>query len=459
MKGMNKCLLLLMFVFGLSVVSAFSTVTVTGYDCDADGLSCSSVDSNSGVATAYGPISVTLNDFNKTNYCNINTVDHIFKYDVSVSDSINDSGVDPSNPLAKVQAFTCGVCYKDNDGDNNGDDTKYFIDKDSESCLPGYIPSVVAEGDCDDLDNTIYFGAPELCDYKDNDCNTVVDDNQDCVYWADMNGVNRLDNVSLGDSIRLLFGGYGNYSVYDDDGNDLLTSTLGLAPSEIVLWTPQAEGEYYFKTNTTGAIKSVVLDVLPTTGDNDPVNVTFLSPACGSNFSKGVEITINVSAYDIDDLLYGNVTVNGNWILDLTNGVQEINYTLIDHGNIPIVAYVENARGEKQKVVSNIMVVDKNAQEKYTAACIDEPKNFERLRTSAVNFKAHSSAGIDCSSGTCIRYESDSNKLNYIWAFSTHVGSRHDGFSRTGDNIIAREFPYQYPYPGLGWAKLEIEVL
>jgi Putative metal-binding motif/Secretion system C-terminal sorting domain len=30
--------------------------------------------------------------------------------------------------------------------------------------------------DCDDTDNTIYPGAPELCDAKDNDCNNVVDE-------------------------------------------------------------------------------------------------------------------------------------------------------------------------------------------------------------------------------------------------------------------------------------------
>lgn len=30
--------------------------------------------------------------------------------------------------------------------------------------------------DCDDGDPVVYFGAPELCDGKDNDCNTIVDD-------------------------------------------------------------------------------------------------------------------------------------------------------------------------------------------------------------------------------------------------------------------------------------------
>jgi len=35
----------------------------------------------------------------------------------------------------------------------------------------------VADGDCDDNDNSVYPGASELCDGKDNDCNDSVDDN------------------------------------------------------------------------------------------------------------------------------------------------------------------------------------------------------------------------------------------------------------------------------------------
>ncbi|MBS1743795.1 MAG: T9SS type A sorting domain-containing protein, partial [Bacteroidetes bacterium] len=91
---------------------------------------------------------------------------------------------------------------KDNDCDGTIDDgagtTPYYADADNDGfgdpnvsvtgCTvpPGYVTN---NTDCDDTDNTVYPGAPELCDGKDNDCNGIIDDGAGTTtYYQDADG-------------------------------------------------------------------------------------------------------------------------------------------------------------------------------------------------------------------------------------------------------------------------------
>ncbi|HSK14146.1 MAG TPA: MopE-related protein, partial [Phnomibacter sp.] len=62
------------------------------------------------------------------------------------------------------------VYYLDNDGDGFGNNNV------TQTACVAPVGYVLQGGDCDDTDNTVYPGAPELCDGKDNNCNGTVDE-------------------------------------------------------------------------------------------------------------------------------------------------------------------------------------------------------------------------------------------------------------------------------------------
>ncbi len=72
-----------------------------------------------------------------------------------------------------IDEGTSPTVYADNDGDGHGNLALPYLGCPS-SAPPGYVAS---SDDCDDSRSTIYPGAPERCDGRDNNCNGDVDEN------------------------------------------------------------------------------------------------------------------------------------------------------------------------------------------------------------------------------------------------------------------------------------------
>jgi len=75
--------------------------------------------------------------------------------------------------VADDNAVDTKTWYADQDGDGHGDAATAV-----KACAAptGYVAS---SDDCDDANDTVYWGAPEACDGLDNDCNNKIDDTPD----------------------------------------------------------------------------------------------------------------------------------------------------------------------------------------------------------------------------------------------------------------------------------------
>ena len=90
-------------------------------------------------------------------------------------------GID-NNCDGQVDEGVQSVFYADADDDGFGDDASII---NACEALDGYVPN---GNDCDDADETIHPGAPEVCDDIDNDCNDLIDDGLGVELYLDSDG-------------------------------------------------------------------------------------------------------------------------------------------------------------------------------------------------------------------------------------------------------------------------------
>ncbi|MBT9558108.1 MAG: right-handed parallel beta-helix repeat-containing protein [Myxococcales bacterium] len=178
-----------------SDIGAFGGIGGPELDKDGDGVTVSEGDCDDANATIF-PGAIELDD-NKDNDC-----DGIVDNPYSDKDS---DGVDPAegdcndnNPLISPNvAETCdGVDQNCNGITDEGVKATYYLDNDKDgvgaatfvTACSAPLGYVTTPGDCNDGDKAVLPGAGELCDGKDNDCDSVVDESVQKSFYVDGDG-------------------------------------------------------------------------------------------------------------------------------------------------------------------------------------------------------------------------------------------------------------------------------
>jgi len=202
----------------------------------------------------------------------------------------------------------------------------------------------------------------------------------------------------------------------------------------------------------------------PMPGYVDPdsrMDLTINNPICGSYFDKGENVVINIVANDADDVISGNISIDEVVVEIFTNGETNFNKIFDSPGNSQVVVEGVNSKGEVAKVISNIMILDKNIggsyiDDEYVAACITKPKYFSNIGGSIVEFDASATRAIRVTSGVVdLLVPEEGDTFSWYWRFLPENIARE--FVDSSDSVAYR-FAAEFPVVGENSATLRVEI-
>jgi len=301
-------------------------------------------------------------------------------------------------------------------------------------------------------------------------------------YWADMYG-NKISNADAGDRVYMIYPGGSSetFDVREDDGlpfglgDDIIIS--GISGSIIDgkytgVWEITGDNlantvdldEFYFEVD--GEVSDYLV-IGPE--DDDPVEIVFETPSCGSRFDEGDSALIRISASDDDDEITGSLKVDGNEIGAFRNGVSEFTHEL-PLGDVQMIAEGSNSRGYRFKVYSNVMVLRMSDginydDGDYVAACILKPENFQDIDGVVVDFDASNTKGIRVTGGNAVDFSPDGNAgeniFSWVWRFFKPDGSEFASSPYEALNSVDSSsyiFSRVFPAAGDNSASLTVEL-
>ena len=340
-------------------------------------------------------------------------------------------------------------------------------DGDNTSMLNGSMDEVVVYNralNAEEVKGRYNVGAYEkkIC------CKSVVASVQE-LYWAWPDGVRiTTEKPNVGDTIQAVKTGTssGTFTIKDAAWIDELARDIvgdGSSGNLIGEWKiTQADldnaggkDNIYFIVDGDGNDKSNEISINGTY-DDSLMDVTIVSPACGSNYSEGDNVMINITATDKDNFLNGSVSIGGVVVNTFVNGGVIFSYNFSVAGNVQIVAEAVNDRDNKRaRHISNVMILGGDGN--YVAACIDKPKDFSDMEESTVDFDASTTRAIVVSGDSKTPYTPMANSENFSWYWNFMPENIDYPTAREKGTLLEYKFTTEFPIAGDNSAGLRVE--
>jgi hypothetical protein len=319
----------------VSLIGNFNTLTPQNFyqDADGDGFGNATVVVSECAAPAgYVSNNTDCNDVNAL----VNPLS-VWYQDLD-NDTYGNSTVSFTGCVPPANYVLNGTDCDDNNVAINGPAT-YYVDVDNDgfgssldtgmvACTNPGAGYVTNNTDCDDAENTVYPGAPEICDGLDNNCLNGVDDGLTFItYYEDNDG----DNFGSSNSVSLCEAPVSGYALVDGDCND---NNAGINPDAMEIADngidENCDGTDNYAGLTEFALSAISIAPNPTSG-----NIQLIST---------VDMNAIVKVIDLQGEVHSTLTWNGkNISLDLTQFTS----------GIYLIQTVENGSTRIDRVIKN----------------------------------------------------------------------------------------------------------